>query len=212
MSIRPKSRIAITILAVFLAITSVSICGCSSDVTSTSDSGDESIRFTVSLYTNSGDQKATMTGNKVSLRGNWVDGDKFTAADYDYGMRRSYSSHTDGESKKLSSVISVTVDDKHMDTCGDTLLVTEDGLHPAVDFTTEYDRGKTLNDCKERFELSKIVLISAQDGTPIVAYDGNEVKENIADELPNTTILTIDGKQLFVHRANFQVMDAELLQ
>lgn len=44
------------------------------------------------------------------------------------------------------------------------------------------------------------------------AYSGDEVYWKVCDDLPKTTKLMVDGKALYIHRANFQIIDKALLQ
>ena len=46
---------------------------------------------------------------------------------------------------------------------------------------------------------------------PVTAYSGDEVYWEIPDDLPKMTKLMIDGKALYIHRANFQIIDKALL-
>lgn len=45
----------------------------------------------------------------------------------------------------------------------------------------------------------------------ICAYSGDEVYWKVCKDLPKTTKLMIDGKALYIHRANFQIIDKKLL-
>ena len=49
-------------------------------------------------------------------------------------------------------------------------------------------------------------------GVPICAYGGNDVYWEIPEDLPKTTKLMIDGKPLYIHRANYVMLDTELLE
>ena len=42
-------------------------------------------------------------------------------------------------------------------------------------------------------------------------FEGNKVRVTIPNDLPKTTRITIDGKSLYVHRANFQIFDTDML-
>lgn len=42
-------------------------------------------------------------------------------------------------------------------------------------------------------------------------YSGDKVYWEVCDDLPKTTKLMIDGKALYIHRANFQIIDKDLL-
>ena len=51
------------------------------------------------------------------------------------------------------------------------------------------------------------MVIKSQLGQPITAYSGDEVYWKVPDDLPKMTKLMIDGKALYIHRANFQIID-----
>ena len=44
-----------------------------------------------------------------------------------------------------------------------------------------------------------------------MAYSGDEVYWKIPEKLPKMTKLMIDGKALYINRANFQIIDTALL-
>ena len=68
-----------------------------------------------------------------------------------------------------------------------------------------------INKYKNMFGKGRIVVIKSQLGQPIAAYSGDKVYWKIPDNLPKMTKLMIDGKALYIHRANFQIIDTELL-
>lgn len=68
-----------------------------------------------------------------------------------------------------------------------------------------------VNSYKNQFGKSRVVVIKSQLGQPIVAYSGKKVYWEIPDNLPKMTKLMIDGKALYIHRANFQIIDKTLL-
>ena len=137
----------------------------------------------------------------------------------------SYSS--DGElitGYDMSSVVTITIDGKEMETCGDTCIFVEKGLEAEVDFAQEEIESQTdgditdntflarfINRYKNMFGKSRIVVVKSQLGQPITAYSGDDVYWEIPDNLPKTTKLMIDGKALYIHRSNFQIIDKELL-
>lgn len=125
----------------------------------------------------------------------------------------------------VSSVITILIDGKEIESCGDTCIFEQKGLKPEVDFTQEdiisHSTGKIsentyiagiLNCYKNYFGKSRVVVIKSQLGQPIAAYSGDEVFWKIPDDLPKMTKLMIDGKALYIHRANFQIIDKELLR
>lgn len=102
---------------------------------------------------------------------------------------------------------------------------TEDGLEPVKDFAADalksQDTEKTtgtgstsqlLNRYKDSFAKKHVVVIKSQTGMPIEAFNGDSIKWDIDDNLPKTTRLMVDGKTMYIHRANFQIMDKDSLQ
>ena len=70
---------------------------------------------------------------------------------------------------------------------------------------------ETVNKYKNYFGKPTVVVIQSQLGDPICAFSGNDVYWEVSEDLPKTTKLMIDGKALYIHRANFQIIDKELL-
>jgi len=110
-----------------------------------------------------------------------------------------------------------------MISCGDTCIFYEDGLKPEynfqlnmIDSTSDsfFDNtfiAGTVNKVKNVFGKRMVVVIKSQMGTPIYAFSGDDVYWEVPDDLPKFTKLYIDGKALYIHRANFQIIDKELI-
>lgn len=125
----------------------------------------------------------------------------------------------------MSSVVTITIDGKEVESCGSTMLFAEDGLNPEVDFKSpeliESESSGSIKDytfiagivnkVKNNFGKNRVVVIQSQLGDPICAYSGDEVYWKVCKDLPKTTKLMIDGKALYIHRANFQIIDKSLL-
>lgn len=169
--------------------------------------------YTIYTYDNYGQKVMTTTGDKINIAGN-----KTKSKDYD-------SEGNETTSYDVSSVITILIDGKEIESCGDTCIFEQKGLEPEVDFTQEdiisHSTGKIsentyiagiLNSYKNYFGKSRVVVIKSQLGQPIAAYSGDEVFWKIPDDLPKMTKLMIDGKALYIHRANFQIIDKELLR
>ena len=162
------------------------------------------------FFSNHGQKFMTMTGQKIDINENIV-------------RERIYTNKGWGYTKTLSSVITVTVDGNEVESCGTTILFIEDGLTPDVDFTmqdiTSVAQGildntilaNTVNRYKNWFGKSRVVVIQSQMGDPIMAFSGDEVYYTVCEDLPKTTKLMIDGHALYIHRANFQIIDKDLL-
>lgn len=169
--------------------------------------------YTIYTYDNYGQKIMTTTGDKINIAGN-----KTKSKGYD-------SEGNETTSYDVSSVITILIDGKEIESCGDTCIFEQKGLEPEVDFTqediTSHSTGKIsentyiagiVNYYKNYFGKSRVVVIKSQLGQPIAAYSGDEVFWKIPDDLPKMTKLMIDGKALYIHRANFQIIDKELLR
>ena len=168
--------------------------------------------YTVYTYDNYGNQTLKTSGKKISITGNKIE-------------TTSYGS--DGRAVTgydLSSVITITIDGKEIESCGDTCIFVQKGLQPEVDFsldeissnsgngiTDNAALAKVLNRYKNDFGKSRVVVIKSQLGQPIAAFSGDDVYWEIPDDLPKMTKLMVDGKALYIHRANYQIIDKNLL-
>lgn len=168
--------------------------------------------YDIYTYDNYGEKVLETSGDKISITGN-----KTETTSYD-----SEGSKITGYD--LSSVITITIDGDEIQSCGDTCIFEQDGLDAEVDFTQEVINSQTdgsfdentavarfVNQYKNMFGKSRVVVIKSQLGQPITAYSGDDVYWEIPDDLPKMTKLMIDGKALYIHRANFQIIDKTLL-
>lgn len=167
--------------------------------------------YNCEFYTNSGEKFMTASGTNIDLSENIV-------------TERTYNSQNGwGYVETLSSVITITIDGHQIESCGSTIIFAEEGLKPNVDFTVEKIESKadsftdnvfianTVNQYENYFGKSVVVVIQSQLGDLITAYSGNDVYWEVCEDLPKTTKLHIDGKALYIHRANFQIIDKALL-
>jgi len=92
-------------------------------------------------------------------------------------------------------------DPHQIENFGTPTIFAEDGLEPIADNITS-----------DSFDKSQIVVVQTQSGVPICAYSGDSVYCDTAENLPNTTKVMVDGKALYVHCANFQIIDNALLK
>lgn len=209
-----KKKIITTVLVIALA--AVSLCGCSlldNEVNELNGSITGNT-YDASFYSNEGVKFMEMSGQKIDLKSNVV-------------KEQSYSPEGGwGYTKTLSSVVTVTIDGKEAESCGSTMIFAEKGLNPEVDFkspeviksTTDGSLGENViianvvNKFKNNFGKSRVVVIQSQLGDPICAYSGDKVYWEVCQDLPKTTKLMIDKKALYIHRANFQILDKDLLE
>ena len=122
-------------------------------------------------------------------------------------------------------IVEFTIDGKEIESCGDTCVFVQNGLKPEVDFsldevnsnggngiTDNAALARVLNRYKNDFGKSRVVVIKSQLGQPIAAFSGDNVYWEIPDDLPKMTKLMVDGKALYIHRANFQIIYKSLLE
>lgn len=205
-----KKKIVVVIALMLLLATLLTGCaGFKSDVNSLNGSITGNT-YECQFFSNHGQKFMTMSGQKIDINENTV-------------RERIYTDKGWGYTKTLSSVITVTVDGNEVESCGTTILFIEDGLTPDVDFTmqdiTSVAQGlldntiiaNTVNRYKNWFGKSRVVVIQSQMGDPIMAFSGDEVYYTVCEDLPKTTKLMIDGHALYIHRANFQIIDKDLL-
>ena len=165
------------------------------------------------FYSNSGELFMTAEGENINITPNIVE-------------EYSYSGDSWMITETMSSVITITIDGKQVESCGSTVLFVEKGLEPDVEFETEEVNissdasgigdmtivAETVNKYKNYFGKATVVVIQSQLGDPICAFSGQDVYWEVCEDLPKTTKLMIDGKALYIHRANFQIIDKALLK
>lgn len=212
MNRRQKGKIRI--LALIMVLSVFLLGGCAKLASAINDIKGSLIgnQYTIYTYDNFGSLVLETSGKKIDIAGNPV---KTTSYDDSGKVITGY---------ELSSVITITIDGNEIESCGDTCIFVQKGLTPDVDFTTEtIQTGSStifditslsakLNQYKNRFGKARVIVIKSQLGQPIMAFSGDNVYWEIPEDLPKMTKLMIDGKALYIHRANFQIIDKELIQ
>lgn len=208
-----KKKILITVLTMLFAIISCSGCALWDNEVNELNGSITGNTYNAGFYTNQGENFMNVSGQKIDLQSNVI-------------KEKTYNSNNGwGYNKTLSSVVTVIIDGKTIESCGSTMIFAENGLNPEVDFnspeviksTSDGSFGDNVfiasivNKYKNYFGKSRVVVIQSQLGDPICAYSGNEVYWEVCQDLPKTTKLMIDGKALYIHRANFQIIDKNLL-
>jgi len=121
-----------------------------------------------------------------------------------------------------SEVIEITLNGSQMLQVGNTVLFEEEGLDMVTDFETPKEINTTegggfvpvdrlVNNVKNKIGKPKTIIISSQLGIPIGVYQGNEVYVTIPSDLPKMTRINIDGRSLYIHRANYVILDTDLI-
>lgn len=208
-----KKKILITVLTILFAIISCSGCALWDNEVNELNGSITGNTYNAGFYTNQGKNFMNVSGQKIDLQSNVI-------------KEKTYNSDNGwGYNQTLSSVVTVIIDGKTIESCGSTMIFAENGLNPEIDFnspeviksTSDGSFGDNVfiasivNKYKNYFGKSRVVVIQSQLGDPICAYSGNEVYWEVCQDLPKTTKLMIDGKALYIHRANFQIIDKNLL-
>lgn len=121
-----------------------------------------------------------------------------------------------------SSVLEITVNGEQIIQSGNTIIFAEDGLDMVEDFEIPSEIKKSggmgfvpvdryVNDIKNKIGKEKTVVILTPLGVPIGVYEGKNVYVTVPKDLPKMTRLNIDGKSLYIHRANYIIMDTKAL-
>ena len=208
-----KQKGSVWLLALVAMISIFVVSGCAKLASAINDIKGSLIgnQYTIYTYDNFGNLVLETSGKKIDIAGNPV---KTTSYDENGKVITGY---------ELSSVITITIDGNEIESCGDTCIFVQKGLTPDVDFTTETIKSSSgifditsisakLNQYKNKFGKARVVVIKSQLGNPIMAFSGDSVYWEIPEDLPKMTKLMIDGKALYIHRANFQIIDKELME
>lgn len=206
-----KKKMFAMLMVAILAVTM--LCGCEAlnrGVSSLKGSlvGNE---FQIDTFDNFGQQVMSTHGQKVDV-------DPIIVETKSYNSEVGWTT-----TKELSSAIDISIDGHQLISCGDTMVFYDTSLTPEYQFDvgnidSESDgiTDNTLitamvNKVKNAFGKSVIVVIKSQTGYPIYAFSGDSVNWEVPDDLPKFTLLSIDGKPLYIHRGNYQIIDKALL-
>lgn len=127
----------------------------------------------------------------------------------------------DGNSNKDSSVLKISLGDSVINHVGSTMILAEDGLIKVSDAPSQVELENSedgrpwlnflYHDARNLWKgKSRTIMIRSQNGTPIAVFAGDKV-ETFNPDIPKTTWFRIDGKNLFVYRADYTVYDTALL-
>lgn len=211
---------------IFTIVLLLNLCACAdvSTITmdaSSSETGDAvKISYVADFYDNYGDQWLSVEGNSFNISPNKI-------KEYSYDSDGSWISNW-----TTSSVMSIDIDGNKIESCGSTVLFYDTRLEKIdidipqnVDLTTENGYSVTApSDLRvsDYWSLnwwfitknqsnttvrSRMVIIQSQNGNPICMFNGDNVSWEVSRNLPKTTEIMIDGMPVYVHRANFAIVD-----
>lgn len=199
------------VLTVLLLVMAISLSGCAYLKSKITDLKGTLVgnKFNITLYDNYGIEFLEVQGRRVDVKGIKVE------------VPSVNSEGTIGKEYELSSVLDITVDGHNMKPTGNTVIFAEDGLSRVDNFklpdTIEVYGGtitsidRNINKIENIMGTGKVIVIQSQLGVPIAVYGGEDVYVEIPDNLPKMTKLNIDGKALYVHRANYVILDTDLI-
>ena len=208
-----KKRTKTALIALLLLLT-VCLAGCARLRSGIHDLHGSIIgnEYNIDIFDNKGVRTLRSHGKRIDIDNNVVE-------------ERTYSSTTDEwyTTKTLSSVITIKIDGKQLISCGDTCIFYDRKLVPEYEFyLNNIDSSSSgvwsttlvnglVNSVKNQFGKPMVVVVKSQMGAPIYAFSGNKVYWEVQEDLPRFTKLMIDGMALYIHRANFQIIDKSLL-
>lgn len=210
----------------------VSLCACGGPSTTTitapsSESGEEPVKisYVADFFDNYGENWMSVEGTSFDISPNKV---------------KEYYYDTDGSwisGWTTSSVMSVEVDNHNIETCGSTVLFYDtrlekieteipkdinlsagDSYSVTASGDWSYMDGWSLqwwwdtHQQKNTKPAARAVIIQSQNGDPICMFTGNKVTWEVSRNLPKTTEIFIDGMPVYVHRANFAIVDLTVFQ
>lgn len=198
-----KKKILLGFLAIILVI---SLAGCAMIKDSIGKIKGDLIgqNFLVSVFDSYGDKTIEMTGSKITI---------------DVLEEKKKN---DESLASNSSVLEITINGKQMIQVGNTMIFAEEGLDMIEDFQLEENinisKGggivpvdRYINNLKNKIGKEKTIVILSPLGTPIGVFEGKKVYVTVPDDLPKMTRLNIDGKSLYIHRANYMILDTEIM-
>jgi hypothetical protein len=211
--IRKYTRLFLIVVMVTVMMISLSSCAMIDSIGNDVKGAIIGNSFYCHFYDNSGQEFMTVHGRKINMESNII-------REYTYGSDGWYYTNT------MSSVVTITIDGSQIESCGSTILFVENGLTADVDFNAEELKNiqsssngissntgiaSIVNEYKNMFGKPIVVVIQSQLGDPICAFSGKTAYWEVCEDLPKTTKIMIDGKALYIHRANFQILDTDLL-
>lgn len=219
---------SIGITLVFLVLISI-LTGCA-DISTVSFKSKPStdnveISYVADFYDNYGKQWFSIGGTSFNIAPNKV-------KEYYYDSDGSWISGW-----TTSSVMSITIDGHDIETCGSTVIFYDTRLEKIeTDFNNEINlstgnsyevstpsdidynmfwdlRYWWISSKQNNKEIKdRAVIIQSQNGDPICMFQGNNVSWKVSEQLPKTTEVIIDDMPVYIHRANFSIIDLAILK
>ena len=201
---RKNKRAVLVIISILMAF---NLVGCASIRDMIGETKGQLVgrEFVISTYDHYANKTLTLSGSKVTV-----------------GLLENNANFNVESTGYKSDVLEITVNGKQMFQVGNTVIFAEKGLDMVEDYEVPENIDVTagggfvpfdrfVNDIKNSIGKEKTVVVSSQMGIPIGVFQGNEVYVTIPSDLPKMTRLNIDGKSLYIHRANYVILDTEMI-
>lgn len=164
------------------------------------------VSFKIMTYDSYGNNNMTVYGSKIKL-----------------GLLENNANFNSEDTGFKSEVLDITIDGSQLIHVGSTMVMAEQGIDAIEDFDMDYFElhstegssgfipwDRTVNRFTNNVGKSKIIIIKSQMGVIVGAYQGDSVYVTIPANLPKTTKLSIDGKIMYIYRADYDIMDMKL--
>ena len=224
------------ICLVLSLIVAICLCACGSpesvatsapskNTTATALTPTPKITYQAEFYRNDGNMWLSVEGSNFDISPNKTKNYMFdTSGNWTYEW-------------ETSSVVSIEIDGNNIESCGSTVLFYDNRLEKLdMEIPTEVtldDSGNGNIDASSSFLFSdywrlnfwwishnqankkvasRLILIQSQEGDPICMFSGNSVSWKVSKNLPKTTEIEIDGMMVYIHRANFAIIDTSIFE
>lgn len=157
--------------------------------------------YTASFYTNDGEKYMEAKGSNIQL--------------FPLSYDKYASVGTTGASwTEYTSMLQVNIDGKEINGCGSTIIFVQDSLTPDAEFSSEngVNNKNLINTYCNDIDKKYILILQSQMGDPIAIYSGDVIYGDLITNLPKTTRIMVDGKTIYIHRANYQVVEKAALE
>ncbi|WP_160159467.1 DUF5052 family protein [Actinomyces culturomici] len=203
-------RIRAALASALIAASALSLGGCQYFEKTVKDVGAEfhGVTATVETFDVNANPLDRITGKSIQI----ATDDRFDITD------------AEGNVTKESSVLKLTVGGDPVYHVGSSLLMAEDGLasilsdqNARAEINSENASVPFLSRLKTGFAefftgKEYTVMIRSQEGTPIAVYAGDKVSSYSAEGIPNSTVLLIDHKRLFIYRCDYTIYASDLIK
>lgn len=203
-----KRKLKLINLVIIVCLVGTSIVGCAKikDLVGKIKGDLVGQQFSISTYDDYGNKTLTVEGKKVTV-----------------GLLQNSDNFDKKSSEFKSEVLEITVNGNQMFQVGNTAIFAEDGLDMVEGYDVpkdvKVDSGggyvpldRYINNIKNKIGKEKTIIISSQQGIPIGVYQGKDVYVTIPEDLPKMTRINIDGKTLYIHRANYTILDSKMIK